>query len=209
MTERVWRVGELARETGVTVRTLHHYDRLALLVPSSRTSGGHRCYTRDDVRRLHRIVALRGFGFRLEDIAAVLRAEPDQDPRELVRQELALVEDRITRATGLRDRLLDVLDGLDHAVEPSTSEFLRLIEETITMNQPLTPEEFARLTRQREEYARQLSSEELAALTKRREAAFAAMSPAERERLQAARAQMIPPGTEITGRAMPSSIPDA
>ncbi len=199
MAERVWRVGELARESGVTVRTLHHYDRLGLLVPSSRTSGGHRCYTRADVRRLHRIVALRGFGFGLEDIVAVLHAEPDQDPRDLVRQQLVLVEDRITRATGLRTRLLAVLDSLDHAVEPSTSEFLRLIEETITMNQPLTPEEFARLKRQREEHTRQLSPEELAALTKRREAAFAAMSPAERERLQAARAQMIPPGTEPSG----------
>lgn len=200
MAERIWRVGELARETGVTVRALHHYDRLGLLVPSSRTSGGHRCYAPADVRRLHRIVALRGFGFPLEDIATVLHAEPDRDPRDLIRQQLALVDDRITRATGLRARLLDVLDGLDRAVEPSTSEFLRLIEETITMNQPLTPEKFAQLTRQREEYARQLDPKELAALTKRREAAFAAMTPAERERLQTERAQMIPPGVEITGR---------
>ncbi|MBF6059955.1 MerR family transcriptional regulator [Nocardia terpenica] len=199
MAERVWRVGELARETGVTVRALHHYDRIGLLVPSSRTSGGHRCYTQADVRRLHRIVALRGFGFPLEDIAAVLHAEPDQDPRDLIQQQLALVDERITRATGLRDRLLGVLDGLDRAAEPSTSEFLRLIEETITISRPLTPAEFARLTRQREEYARQSSSEELAALAKRRADAFAAMSPAERERLRAERAQMIPPGIETAG----------
>lgn len=197
MVERVWRVGELARETGVTVRALHHYDRLGLLMPSSRTSGGHRCYTRADVERLHRIVTLRGFGFPLEDIAALLRAEPDQDPRDLIRQQLTVLGERITRATGLRDRLLGVLDELDHAVEPSTSEFLRLIEETITMNRPLTLEEFARLTRHREEYVQQLSAEELAALAKRRADAFAAMSPADRERLGAERAQKLPPGIEI------------
>jgi len=92
-----------------------------------------------------------------------------------------------------------VLDGLEHAVEPSTSEFLRLVEETISMNQPLTPEEFARLTRQREEYARQLGADELAALAKQREAAFAAMIPAERERMRAERARMVPPGTDIAG----------
>ncbi|WP_327145369.1 MerR family transcriptional regulator [Nocardia sp. NBC_01327] len=197
MAEQVWRVGDLARETGVTVRALHHYDQLGLLVPSSRTSGGHRSYTESDVHRLHRIVALRGFGFPLEDIAALLHADPDQDPRDLIRQQLTLVEDRIARAGALRTRLLEVLDGLEHTVEPSTSEFLRLIEETVTMNQPLTPDEFARLIRQREEFARSLSAEEFAALLKRREDAFAALTPADRERLEANRARMIPPGTGL------------
>ncbi|MFE9576052.1 MerR family transcriptional regulator [Nocardia sp. NPDC006044] len=197
MVERIWRVGELARETGMTVRALHHYDRLGLVVPSSRTSGGHRCYTQADVRRLHRVVALRGFGFRLDDIAALLDAEPNQDPRDLIRQQLAAVGERIAHAIRLRARLLGALDGLDHAVEPTTSEFLQLIEETITMNKPLTPEEFARLAQQRADYTRQLDAEQLAALTKRREEAFAAMSPAERERLQARRAQLVPPGSDI------------
>ncbi|MFC9439625.1 MerR family transcriptional regulator [Nocardia sp. NPDC057030] len=197
MVERMWRVGELAREVGMTVRALHHYDRLGLVEPSSRTSGGHRCYTEADVRRLHRVVALRGFGFRLEDIAALLAAEPDRDPRDLIRQQLATVGERIAQAMRLRERLLGVLAGLDHAVEPTTSEFLQLIEETITMNQPLTPEQFARLTQQRADYTRQLDAEQLAALTKRRADAFAAMSPAEQQRLHAQRARMIPPGSDI------------
>lgn len=192
MPEQVWRIGDLARESGVTVRALHHYDRLGLLTPSSRTSGGHRCYTEADARRLHRIVTLRGFGFPLHDIAAVLDAEPNLDPRNLVRQQLALLDERIGKAVALRGRLLGVLDGLDHAIEPSMSEFLRLTEETLTMNQPLTPEEFARLTRRRTEQAHRMSADELAALAKRREAAFAAMSPAERADLQARRAHSIP-----------------
>lgn len=47
-----WKVGELARTTGLTVRTLHHYDHVGLLQPSGRTASGHRLYEEEDVRRL-------------------------------------------------------------------------------------------------------------------------------------------------------------
>jgi len=69
---RTWKIGELAHETGLTVRALHHYDRLGLLRVASRTEGGHRTYTQDDVRRLHRIVALRSLGIGLDDLRAIL-----------------------------------------------------------------------------------------------------------------------------------------
>jgi len=67
-----WKVGELARATGLTVRALHHYDELGLLVPSERTFAGYRLYGDRDVRRLYRIVALRGLGLRLDEIAEVI-----------------------------------------------------------------------------------------------------------------------------------------
>ncbi|MFJ1454974.1 MerR family transcriptional regulator [Nocardia sp. N2S4-5] len=200
MGERMWRIGELARETGVTVRALHHYDRLGLLPPSSRTSGGHRCYTESDVRRLHRIVALRGFGFPLEEIAGLLAAEPDSDPRSVVRQQLAVLDDRIAQAVALRSRLLGVLGGLDAQVEPSATEFLRLIEETIHMNQPLTQEEFDRMRQRRAEHTARLGPAELAALSQRREEAAAALSPAERERMAATRRRLLPPSITDSGR---------
>lgn len=62
MDERRFKVGELARATGLSVRALRHYDELGLLVPSERTGGGHRLYGEDDVHRLYRIVALRSLG---------------------------------------------------------------------------------------------------------------------------------------------------
>ncbi|WP_433176215.1 MerR family transcriptional regulator [Actinoallomurus sp. CA-150999] len=68
---RTMSVGELARTTGLTVRTLHHYDRLGLLSPA-RDRVGRRCYGPAEVRRLHRILALRGFGLSLAEIAEVL-----------------------------------------------------------------------------------------------------------------------------------------
>ena len=69
--DRALAVGELARATGLTVRTLHHYDRLGLLPPGRDTTGRRR-YRPAEVRRLHQIVALRGFGPPLAEIAQLL-----------------------------------------------------------------------------------------------------------------------------------------
>jgi DNA-binding transcriptional MerR regulator len=70
--ERHWKVGELARATGLTVRTLHHYDEVGLMRPAARTAAGHRLYSAEDVRRLYSIVALRGLGFGLPEVSALL-----------------------------------------------------------------------------------------------------------------------------------------
>jgi MerR family transcriptional regulator, thiopeptide resistance regulator len=69
MDERQWKVGELADATGLTVRTLHHFDEVGLLRPATRSQAGHRLYTADDVRRLYRIIALRHLGMPLREIA--------------------------------------------------------------------------------------------------------------------------------------------
>lgn len=65
-------VGAVARELGVTVRTLHHYDEIGLLSPSERSPAGYRLYTRNDLERLASIVVYRRLGFALEDVAAML-----------------------------------------------------------------------------------------------------------------------------------------
>ena len=53
-------VGTVARMVGVSVRTMHHYDAIGLVVPSQRSSSGYREYTDDDVERLHRVLTYRG-----------------------------------------------------------------------------------------------------------------------------------------------------
>ena len=68
-----WKVGDLARLTGITVRALHHYDEIGLLIPSHHTESGHRLYTRRELLRLQHIVTLRHLGFSLEQIANTLR----------------------------------------------------------------------------------------------------------------------------------------
>jgi MerR family transcriptional regulator, thiopeptide resistance regulator len=176
-----WRIGELARETGLTVRTLHHYDQLGLLSPLSRTEGGHRSYTSSDVRRLHRIVALRGLGIPLEHIGTLLDGDPD--PAGLLRHQLDVTEELIRKATDLRARLLDVLDNLSRNVEPTARQLLQLIEETVAMNEPLTPEQFAELKEKLQRQARQLSDEDLATLRQKREDTWNALSSHDQQRL--------------------------
>lgn len=75
--EPIWRVGELARLTGLSVRTLHHYDQIGLLRPARRTPGGHRLYTPVDVTRLAFIVVLRRAGVALAEIGKQLKTHPD------------------------------------------------------------------------------------------------------------------------------------
>lgn len=187
MTEqREWRIGELARATRVTVRALHHYDRLGLLVPSSRTTGGHRCYTGDDVRRLHTILALRGFGLPLRDIAAALAAG-GEDPREILRRQLAETEERIRRAQQVRVSLLGLLSRMDR---PEPSQFVTLIEEMVTMSQPLTPEQIEELNRTRREWASRLSEPELAEMGRKRSEAMAAMTDEQLAEMQRTRARL-------------------
>src|SRR5688572_27289105 len=122
MTDARLRIGEVAQATGVTVRTLRHYDALGLLVPSERTSSGYRLYGEPDLRRLYRILALRRVGFGLDDIAAALDADGD-DPRPTVRLHLAQLDEHVRLAETLRARLTRILDVLDRADEPSADMF--------------------------------------------------------------------------------------
>ncbi|MEU8243453.1 MerR family transcriptional regulator [Actinoplanes missouriensis] len=178
-----WRVGELARATHVTVRALRHYHRLGLLVPSSRTAGGHRCYTGADVRRLHLILALRGFGLSLAEIGRTLD-DAAGDPRAILRRQLDAADERIRRATSLRARVAAVLGALDRLAEPSVSEFITLIEGMVLVEQRLTPEQFAEMGRRRSEQAAALSAEELAAMSRRRREATAALSEEQLEQMR-------------------------
>ena len=75
MSDEQYRIGELAHAAGVTVRALHHYDRLGLLVPSCSARTAHRLYTAADLQRLYRLLALRELGLPLGEIGAVLDAD--------------------------------------------------------------------------------------------------------------------------------------
>jgi DNA-binding transcriptional MerR regulator len=70
----MYRVSEFAAKTGVTVRTLHHYDRLGLLRPSGRTESGHRLYGEGDFARLQQIVTLKFIGLPLRQIKELLES---------------------------------------------------------------------------------------------------------------------------------------
>jgi DNA-binding transcriptional MerR regulator len=66
------RIGELARETGLTTRTIRHYEQLGLLAPSERAASGYRYYTERELARLRKIDQLKGAGLSLEEIGSVI-----------------------------------------------------------------------------------------------------------------------------------------
>jgi DNA-binding transcriptional MerR regulator len=106
-------VGQVAEQFGVTVRTLHHYDQIGLLVPGERTPAGYRLYTSDDITRLQNVVVYRRLGFPLEEIALLLD-EPSADVGEHLRRQRAAVLSRL-------DEMSELVTAIDRALEKEMS----------------------------------------------------------------------------------------
>jgi DNA-binding transcriptional MerR regulator len=101
-------VNEIAKQTNISVRTLHHYDAIGLLKPTAVTEAGYRLYDEDALMRLHLIIVYRELGFSLNQISAILDA-PDFDRNRALEEQIALLEqkrehlqNRITFARGLK-----------------------------------------------------------------------------------------------------------
>ena len=142
------RIGEVAAATGLTVRTLHHYDEIGLLAPSGRSEAGYRLYADDDVRRLYRIVAFRRLGFALGEIGALLDGE-GADPRAVVRAQLERLDAEAATREALRGRLARLLDALDGANGAAADLFLEAIEGMTMSERYYTPEQLAQLEQRR------------------------------------------------------------
>jgi DNA-binding transcriptional MerR regulator len=142
-------VGELARRTGVSVRTLHHYDEIGLLSPSHRSESGYRLYAEADVVRLQQIRSLRTLGFSLEEIGTFLK-RPDVTPDRVLQLHIAHLREQIE----LRQRLCDRMEAIakrwrsDETVP--TEEFLQIIEVTTMFDKYYTPEQMEELRQRRE-----------------------------------------------------------
>lgn len=98
------RIGELARRTGLTQRALRHYDEIGLLVPSGRSGGDYRLYSRADVERLLAVQHLKSLGLSLAEIAEALNGE-GAEPGELLARHAEVVERRIAEEQELLARL--------------------------------------------------------------------------------------------------------
>jgi len=118
---------EFAQRAGVTVRALHHYDRLGLLKPSGRTRAGYRMYSDRDFARLEQIVALKFIGFPLFQIRELLRRK-DTDLLAALRQQrqiLAEKRNHLERAVRAIERAEEVVS---QGGEPDWEPFRKVIE---------------------------------------------------------------------------------
>src|SRR5205807_9292608 len=146
------KVGELAKRTGLTVRTLHHYDAIGLLKPSLHTEAGHRLYTAADVARLQQVISLRQLGLSLEEVRNCLD-RPGFSPVELIRLHAARLREQIELQRGLCERLEALAACFESAGEISSDAFLQTIEVMNMIENYYTPEQLETLRKRREEAA--------------------------------------------------------
>ena len=111
---KLYQVQEFADVAGVTVRTLHHYDRLALLQPQ-RTQSGYRLYRLSDLERLEQIAALKLLGLPLREIKELLDRDTRRLPEVLCAQRRALEEKRRQL-----DRVIHAITDLERTVAPGS-----------------------------------------------------------------------------------------
>jgi MerR family transcriptional regulator, thiopeptide resistance regulator len=121
------KVGELALAAGLTVRTLHYYEQIGLLVASARSSSGHRLYSDADVQRLYRICLLRRLGLPLGQIGRALD-DPAWSLGSALAAHLAELDHRLEATGRLRARLAQLI-GSDGSAAPPTDELLTVLEE--------------------------------------------------------------------------------
>jgi DNA-binding transcriptional MerR regulator len=153
------KVGELALRTGLTVRTLHHYDEIGLLKPTLHTEAGHRLYTAGDVARLQQVLSLRQLGFTLEEVGNCLN-RADFSPLEVVGLHLARLREQVELQRKLCERLEAIAALLRMAEEVSADDFLRTIEVMTMMEKLYTPEQ----VKQFAEVGKQVGPDEIRAI---------------------------------------------
>jgi len=123
MTEH--KVGDVARLVNVSVRTLHHYDEIGLLVPSGRTDAGYRLYSSADLLRLRHILFYRELGFALEQIAEIL-ADPAAGADQHLRRQHRLLRERRARTELLLNAIEHEMEAQQMAISLTPEEQLEV-----------------------------------------------------------------------------------
>jgi DNA-binding transcriptional MerR regulator len=127
VSEKLFQAREFAALTGVTVRALHHYDRLGLLKPSRYSRAGYRQYSEKDVARLEQIVALKFIGFSLKQIGLILKRH-SVDLATVLRQQRQAIEEKRNRL----ELAIQAIQRAEYVVgtnnEPGWETFVKIIE---------------------------------------------------------------------------------
>ncbi len=141
------KVGELSKRTGVSVRTLHHYDAIGILSPSGRSQSGHRLYRREDALRLQQIISLRQIGLSLDEIRETLK-RPDANANGILAMHIARLKERIAAEQDLCRRLESIQPRLESA---GIDEIITCIEVTTMFEKYYTAEQLEFLKKRAEQ----------------------------------------------------------
>ena len=118
---QAYKIGQLAAATGLTVRTLHHYDHVGLVRPLARTPSGHRLYDQSDVQRLYHALALRQVGLSLEAIGHALEGTASLE--DLLGQHAEYLDRQMAAVRNFGAQLTTVLTRLQDAEPASATDF--------------------------------------------------------------------------------------
>ncbi len=127
-----YRIQEFATIAGVTVRALHHYDRLGLLKPSGRSDSGYRIYRDCDLARLEQIVVLKFLGLPLKQIGRLLRRESSL--LDTLRSQGRVLSERRRRLGWAIDAISEAERSLRESGEPNWDLFKRIVREIEMQN---------------------------------------------------------------------------
>jgi DNA-binding transcriptional MerR regulator len=119
------KVGEVAALAGVSVRTLHHYDRIGLLPPSERSHAGYRLYSDDDLVTLQQILFFREIGFALQEIGRIMH-DPSFDRLEALRLQRRMLVDRSAQLRKMIAAVDKAIDGMGRGTVMDRSEMFEV-----------------------------------------------------------------------------------
>src|SRR5450759_252945 len=108
-------VGEVAKLAHVSVRTLHHYDSIGLLVPSERSESGYRLYGEADLEKLQQVLFFRELGFGLDQITRIIR-DPAFDRREALEMQRRMLADKTARLQHMIEAVDAAIDSMERGV---------------------------------------------------------------------------------------------
>ncbi|MGD1862560.1 MAG: MerR family transcriptional regulator [Leptolyngbyaceae cyanobacterium] len=132
-------IGELAKQTGLSIRTLRYYDEIGLLVPSRRTEAEYRLYSEADIARLQQILSLRQLGFALKEIRECLE-NPDYSLPQVIDLHLARLQEQMAVSRSLFTKLSNIAQQLQISQSVAVEDLITTME-TITMTQQYLTQE--------------------------------------------------------------------
>jgi len=104
-------IKEVAKQTKITVRTLRYYDQIGLLTASSKTEGGHRLYTEEEMKKLQYIQFFKGIGYKLQDIKRIL-SDSNWNWSNSLQSQLAYIIEEQERLGNIESSLRELINGI-------------------------------------------------------------------------------------------------
>ncbi|MDR3388564.1 MAG: MerR family transcriptional regulator [Rudaea sp.] len=145
----LYTVSQIAKRTGITVRTLHHYEAKGLLTPAQRSDAGYRLYGASELKRLQHIVSLKALGFPLTEVRACLDADAPSLTQALTSQ-IDRLRETVVRQQDILLRLEQVAQRAAQGESIDAETLLASIEATTVMEKYFTTEQMQSIKRRGE-----------------------------------------------------------